>query len=60
MNFEAGKTAIVAGAAGFIGSHLSEALLKHGLCVVGVDNFVTGSQKYTTPITRFPIFFCGA
>ena len=52
MNFEAGKTAIVAGAAGFIGSHLSEALLKHGLCVVGVDNFVTGSQKNIQHLSR--------
>jgi UDP-glucuronate 4-epimerase len=31
--------AIVTGAAGFIGSHLSERLLKDGWSVVGVDNF---------------------
>jgi UDP-glucuronate 4-epimerase len=31
--------AVVTGAAGFIGSHLSERLLKDGLTVVGVDNF---------------------
>ncbi len=30
---------LVTGAAGFIGSHVCEALLKRGDCVVGVDNF---------------------
>ncbi|HEY9462814.1 MAG TPA: NAD-dependent epimerase/dehydratase family protein, partial [Vicinamibacterales bacterium] len=33
---------VVTGAAGFIGSHLSEALLKRGHTVIGVDNLVTG------------------
>jgi dTDP-glucose 4,6-dehydratase len=33
---------VVTGAAGFIGSHLSEALLDRGHTVVGVDNLVTG------------------
>ena len=34
--------ALVTGAAGFIGSHLSEYLLDHGHCVVGMDNLITG------------------
>jgi len=34
--------ALVTGAAGFIGSHLSEALLDRGISVVGMDNLVTG------------------
>ena len=34
---------VVTGAAGFIGSHLSEALLDRGHSVVGVDNLLTGS-----------------
>lgn len=32
-------SSIVTGAAGFIGSHLSAALLRRGVAVVGVDNF---------------------
>jgi dTDP-glucose 4,6-dehydratase len=33
---------VVTGAAGFIGSHLSEALLDRGHSVIGVDNLLTG------------------
>jgi dTDP-glucose 4,6-dehydratase len=33
---------VITGAAGFIGSHLSEALLDRGYTVVGVDNLLTG------------------
>jgi dTDP-glucose 4,6-dehydratase len=34
---------VITGAAGFIGSHLSEALLDRGYEVVGVDNLLTGA-----------------
>ena len=37
-----GGTSVVAGAAGFIGSHLCDRLLAEGRTVVGVDNLVTG------------------
>ena len=33
---------VITGAAGFIGSHLSEALLDHSYEVIGIDNLLTG------------------
>ena len=40
-----GDTIVVAGGAGFLGSHLCEKLLGHGHGVICVDSFLTGSQK---------------
>lgn len=34
---------LISGAAGFLGSHLCERLLDDDHCVIGLDNFVTGS-----------------
>ena len=39
------KTVVVTGAAGFLGSHLSDALLKRGARVIGIDNFITGRPR---------------
>lgn len=36
---------LLSGAAGFIGSHLLDRLLREGYTVVGVDNFITGQAK---------------
>ncbi|MCX6069127.1 MAG: SDR family oxidoreductase [Chloroflexi bacterium] len=36
---------LITGAAGFLGSHLSDRLIKEGHDVVGMDNFVTGSRE---------------
>ena len=40
---------IVTGGAGFIGSHLSDALLEHGFEVHIVDNFATGKRENVNP-----------
>ena len=39
------KSALVSGAAGFVGSHLVDRLLEVGFAVVGVDNFITGKEE---------------
>ena len=36
------KRALITGAAGFIGSHLTDYLLDRGYDVIGMDNFITG------------------
>ncbi len=35
---------VITGAAGFIGSHLSDALLDRGYAVIGIDNLLTGDS----------------
>jgi UDP-glucuronate 4-epimerase len=51
------KKALVTGAAGFIGSHLCERLLRDGWGVVGLDNF---DDFYATDIKRDNIKNCQA
>lgn len=38
------KTLVVTGGAGFVGSHLCEALLEQNFAVICLDNFVTGKE----------------
>ncbi|MGB9611162.1 MAG: UDP-glucuronic acid decarboxylase family protein, partial [Bryobacteraceae bacterium] len=47
---------LVAGAAGFIGSHLCDALLARGDEVIGVDNFLTGTPRNLRHLTGHPRF----
>lgn len=49
-------TALVTGAAGFIGSHLSESLLDRGYRVRGVDTFETGRRRNLEPVVSRPGF----
>lgn len=42
----------VSGCAGFIGSHLTERLLRDGHTVVGYDNFSTGKERYLEAAMR--------
>lgn len=39
------KTVLIAGAAGFIGSHLCDKFLKEGFRVIAIDNFISGNPK---------------
>lgn len=39
------KTALITGAAGFLGSHLSDKFIAEGYHVIGMDNLITGSLK---------------
>jgi UDP-glucuronate decarboxylase len=50
------KTIIVAGGAGFLGSHLCEALLAEGAHVVCVDSMLTGSRQNLQRLEREPRF----
>jgi len=49
---DAGDTWLITGAAGFIGSHLAESLLKLDQAVVGLDNFSTGSRGNLEHVRR--------
>jgi UDP-glucuronate decarboxylase len=47
---------LVAGAAGFLGSHLSEKLLRLGYEVIGIDNLYTGSKNNLSTVVSNPRF----
>ena len=50
------QTILVTGAAGFLGSHLCDALLAEGNNVIGVDNFSTGSEANLVHLKTEPRF----
>lgn len=47
---------LITGAAGFLGSHLCDRLLKEGHSVVGMDNFITGSPDNLAHLAGNPNF----
>jgi UDP-glucuronate decarboxylase len=47
---------LVTGGAGFVGSHLCEALLAAGHRVTCVDNFFTGGEENVRPLLNYPTF----
>jgi dTDP-glucose 4,6-dehydratase len=47
---------LVTGAAGFLGSHLTDRLLADGHSVLGVDNFATGDRKNLAHLANQPRF----
>jgi len=49
-------TSIVTGAAGFLGSHLTDLLLARGHKVIGLDNFVTGTVDNISHLGGNPHF----
>ena len=51
-----GLPVMVTGAAGFLGSHLCDALLAEGHSVIGVDNLLTGSMRNLEHLKREPRF----
>ncbi len=50
------KTVLVTGAAGFVPSHVSEFYLKKGAKVIGIDNFITGSQENVEILNKYDNF----
>ncbi|HET9553718.1 MAG TPA: UDP-glucuronic acid decarboxylase family protein [Anaeromyxobacteraceae bacterium] len=50
------KRAVILGAAGFIGSHLTDRFLAEGWAVLGVDNLVTGTLRNLAHLEAEPRF----
>jgi UDP-glucuronate decarboxylase len=56
-NKEAGfMRVLVTGAAGFIGSHLSETLLQGGHSVIGIDNYYSGQKNNISNLKKYSEF----
>ncbi len=54
-----GKRILIAGAAGFLGSHLCDRFLKEGFTVIGMDNLLTGNIKnieHLFPVKEFEFY----
>ena len=51
-----GKTVLVAGAAGFVPGHLCEFYLNLNANVIGLDNFITGTQETVQILSKYKNF----
>ncbi|WP_041834548.1 NAD-dependent epimerase/dehydratase family protein [Actinoplanes sp. N902-109] len=56
QRFGEGHRILISGGAGFVPSHLADALLARGCSVVAVDNFVTGSRDNVAHLADEPRF----
>ena len=50
------KKVLITGAAGFLGSHLSDRFISEGFHVIGMDNFITGDKKNIAHLLNNPQF----
>ena len=50
------KTILISGAAGFLGSHLSDRFVNEGYRVLGIDNFITGDKDNIQHLFNHPNF----
>ena len=51
-----GQRILLTGGAGFVPSHLVDALIGRGAEVVAVDNFVTGAESNVAHLADNPLF----
>jgi dTDP-glucose 4,6-dehydratase len=56
QRFGAGHRVLVSGGAGFVPSHIIDALLARGCPVVALDNFVTGAEDNVSHLSTNPDF----
>ena len=56
MSNNSNKNILVLGGAGFIGSHLCEALVQKGNNVVCVDNFISSNVENIRRLLQYPSF----
>lgn len=52
----AAKRILITGAAGFLGSHLSDRFIKEGFNVIGMDNLITGDIRNIEHLFKLPNF----
>jgi dTDP-glucose 4,6-dehydratase len=56
QRFGAGHRVLISGGAGFVPSHVVDALLARGCSVVAIDNFITGAEENVAHLRDHPEF----